>query len=401
MSSWLLRHTPPRPLVVTAPGGTEARLAVERAMRERGWRPAMSPAEANVLVVAGVPGHALEPYVQQVWDSIPAPRARANVTGPHDTAQQLDMASLALRDVDRQREQAARPADGHDDHHTPAEHSQQDMAPAEHDENPEHRESHDDHGDGQASHNGDSHAGHMSHGDHGGHDHHMGGMDMPGGIPMADRADDRDGLKLDQLHVPLGPALPLWPTGLIVHTRLQGDVIQHATVERLDSGHGSFWLGSSGETGTRQVVARRLDSCARLLALAGWTDASVLAQRLRDETLGEDPVTDLVPRLRKWAGRVRRSRTLRWLLAGVGSTPDDPATPPPLAGDALARLHRWLDVATHAPGQLALPDRHEAQWTVDALPALLEGTELAVARLVVASLDPDLDLLAHHEAHHG
>lgn len=377
LSAWLLRHTPPRPLVVTAPGGTAPRLTVEKAIRERGWQPATSPAEANLLVVAGAADHTLEPYLRRIWDSTPAPRTRADIADPGEATRQLDSALSELRDLGRQREQAAaRPDLDETATHDP----QHDMAATEH-------------------HDGDAAGG--GHGQHGGHDHHghhMGGMQMPGGIPMADRADDRDGLKLDQLHVPLGPVLPLWPAGLIVHTRLQGDVIQHAAVELLDSGHDSFWAGSSG---AHQVVARRLDSSARLLALAGWTDASVLAQRLRDEALDESRLTALVPRLRKWAERVRRSRTLRWLLADVGSTPDDPPTPPPLAGDALARLYRWLDVVIQASDQLALPDRRETQWTVDALPALLEGTEVATARLVVASLDPDLDLLAHREAHHG
>ncbi len=55
--------------------------------------------------------------------------------------------------------------------------------------------------------------------------------DMPGGVPMADRGADRDGLALDQLHVPIGPLLPDWPAGLVVRTVLQGDVIQEARIE--------------------------------------------------------------------------------------------------------------------------------------------------------------------------
>lgn len=204
--------------------------------------------------------------------------------------------------------------------------------------------------------------------DHGGHDHHMSGMEVPGGLPMADRAADRDELTLDQLHVPLGPALPLWPTGLIVHTRLQGDVIQQASVDVLTGGNGSFW--------SHHPVARNLDSCHRLLAVAGWQDAAVTAQRLRDDALA-----GTTPDVRRWAARVRRSRTLRWLLSGVGATTDH--------GDALDRLYRWLDPATEPAG------RPDTQWTVNALPTLLAGTELATARLVVASLDPDL------EVHHG
>jgi hypothetical protein len=320
LTAWLLRHTPPRPLMVTAPGGTAARLAVERVVRERGWWPAMSPAEANVLVVAGEPRPALEPYLRQVWTLMPAPRAHVAASVPQDAAERLDSALRRLRDVDHQRAQANRPA--------------------------EHVDS---------------------------------GMEMPGGVPMADRSADRDGLMLDQLHVPLGPLLPLWPAGLIIHTRLQGDVIQDAVVEVLDS-HASSWT-------VEDTTARRLDSAARLLALAGWADAAVAAQRLRDETLAGHR-----PRLTKWATRVRRSRALRWLLRGVGSISDGPAG---LTGDALDRLHRWLDT------NLEPPTRQETQWVVDNLPALLAGTELATARLLVASLDPDVDLLAHREAHHG
>jgi len=374
LSARLLRLTPPRPLVVGAPGGTAARLAVERAVRERGWQPAMSPAEANILVVAGLAGHTLEACVRQVWNLVPAPRARVDVVGREDVARLLDTALRVLGDVDQQRAEATRPPDA-DTGHVEAE-SHHDVTPDEH------------------------------HGDHGHHGHDMGGMDMPGSVPMADRADDRDGLTLDQLHVPLGPVLPLWPAGLIVHTRLQGDVVQHVTVERLGAGGGSFWRppGDDGPD-VHRAVARWLDSSARLLALAGWTDQSVVAMRLRDEALTGAPAAALRRPLHRWAGRVRRSRTLRWLLAGIGSTPDDPTTPALLAGDALTRLRRWLDSTENAleqpPAPLAVPGMRETQWTMDALPELLAGVELAAARLVVASLDPDLDVLSRHEAHHG
>jgi hypothetical protein len=271
-----------------------------------------------------------------------------DVTDPVAAPRLLDSAVAELRDVDRQREQAAHPA----------------PEPTRHAEHAHHVE-------------------HSPHAEHAHHGHDMGGMDMPGGIPMADRADDRDGLMLDQLHLPLGPALPLWPAGLVVHTRLQGDVIQHAAVEVLAAGHGSFWDGTP-------PAARHLDSSARLLDLAGWTDAAARARRLRDETL--DGAT-VLSQLRPLARRVRRSRTLRWLLSGVGTAPD---APPPLDGDALTRLHRWLDAAEDPRHT---PVTHETRWILDALPTLLDGTELAVARLVVASLDPDPDVLAG--THHG
>lgn len=334
LTSWLLRRMSPRPLVLTAPGGTGARVAAERFFRERGWPEALSPAEANVLVVAG---EHFEPYATRVWQAMPAPRVRVDITEGTDLPAALHAAVRLLHDREEQRKQAQPVGEAP---HAPAEHG------------------------GHAA---------MSH-DHG-HDHmgHGDGMEMPGGVPMADRAPDRDGLKLDELHVPLGPALPLWPAGLTVHTRLQGDVIQEATVEVLGSATTSYWAS--------RPIARRLDASARLLALTGWTDAATAAQRLRDEAL-----TGNVPSLGKWAARVRRSRTLRWLLTGVGRADGAPAA---LAGDARDRLLRWLD------GDV--PD--ETQWTVDNLPRLLPGAEFATARLLVASLDPDLDLLprgAHH-----
>ena len=308
VTSWMLRHTAPRPLVLTAPGGTEQRLAVERHARERGWRLARSPAEANVLVVAG---GGLEPYATRVWQAIPAPRVRVEVAA--DVPAALTAAVAMLRDAGEQRKQA-----------------ESLLTTQEHEGAHEHAA--------------------MA---HGGHDHHMAGMEMPGGVPMADRAPDRDGLMLDQLHVPLGPALPLWPPGLIVHTRLQGDVIQDASAEL--TGTDDFW--------PRHPVARRLDAAACLLALTGWADAAATARLLRDAALAGDLAE--APR-RRWATRVRRSRTLRWLLTGVGRAE---------TGDAQDRLHRWLDLDD--------PDTTP----VDDLPDLLAGTELATARLLIASLD--------------
>jgi hypothetical protein len=380
LTAWLLRHTPPRPLVVAVPGGTEARLAVERVVRERGWRFATSPAEANVLVVAGSVTSGIEPYAERVWEQLPAPRARVDLHSAATTENQLDAAMAELRDVEHQRQQATRP--GHSDHQPEPAHEHTE----EHGHDAHSVTEHTEHGHDMPTHDGHEHNAHhdMHHG--GGHDmhgHDMGGMAMPGNVPMADRAEDRDGLMLDQLHVPLGPVLPDWPVGLIVRTTLQGDVIQHATVEV---------LGGGGPQPPWPEQARTLDSCARLLSVAGWVDASVTARRLRDTALNGAMDTGLFAR---WARRVRRSRTLRWLLEGAGTTPDDASTPPELRGDALARLHRWLET----PSTPASANR--TQWTLDNLPALLEGSELATARLIVASLDPDLDVLAHQEVGHG
>lgn len=63
----------------------------------------------------------------------------------------------------------------------------------------------------------------------------QGGSGMTGGVPygrpMAERADDRDGLTLDQLPVKVGPLFRAFPPGLTLDLKLQGDVIQEVVVE--------------------------------------------------------------------------------------------------------------------------------------------------------------------------
>lgn len=62
----------------------------------------------------------------------------------------------------------------------------------------------------------------------------QGGKGMTGGTPygrpMTGRASDRDGLELDQLPLRVGPFLPALPPGLVLDVKLQGDVVQEATV---------------------------------------------------------------------------------------------------------------------------------------------------------------------------
>ncbi|MDT7649575.1 MAG: hypothetical protein QOI36_981, partial [Pseudonocardiales bacterium] len=92
-------------------------------------------------------------------------------------------------------------------------------------------------------------------------------------------------------------------------------------------------------------------------------------------------------------GRLRRSRTLRWATDEVGRL-DLPHSD--LAGDATQRWRRWLDVvegreAGHRRGD-------HAEVALERLPGLLEGQELAAARMIVASLDPDLDSVLPRDA---
>jgi hypothetical protein len=253
-------------------------------------------------------------------------------------------------------------------------------------------------------------------------------MGLPAGLPMARRGADRDGLKLDRLHVPLGPFLPDWPAGLVVRVTIQGDVVQQAEVTALGAaqGGGSFWaepwlraaVGKPVTTGAaaRRRAAAHLDSLGRLLAVAGWGGAAVSARRLRDATLSGMPASRLRPGVSRFARRVTRSRVLAWSTRGIGvlavagaAVVDGGAAQH--AGDVTARYRRWcsdlarvaaflddespLDTAALEPPR-GRPDggRGPSAGLLAVLPRLLEGTELAAARLIIASLDPDVDELA-------
>jgi hypothetical protein len=397
-------------------------LLVEAELWRRGWTAADSPASAGLLIVCGTPVGGLAEAVETVWAEMPSPRAKAEMP-PAPTreyvAQALDEAAERLRDRHAQwADAAARASAGW----TPQ------------------------------SHLGEGHSGHMSHGrgdqpgEHGGHDaygHHMDHMGAPGGLAMAERGPDRDGLKLDRLHVPLGPVLPDWPAGLVVETVLQGDVIQEAAITILTGeGDRSFWDApwldaldgrpvTRGE-GERHRAASHLDSLSRLLAVAGWPTAATRARRLRDRVLEHRPtayppqesqdLAGLEREYARFARRVGRSRVLRWMLRGdgvieAGGSAGDgiDGSTESVTGDAAARLDAWLTATASALPALTDPSpltsangprgpigAGQARRLLDSLPALLHGTDLTSARLIVASLDPDIDQLnAPHEPTHA
>ncbi len=379
----------PHVLVATAPGGTATRLAVEAAVRRRGWPAVANPADADVLVVAGtMPAH-LVSAVDEVWAGLPAPSTRIEVDQP------------GLADECLGRARAVLLAGGHALERAPGSHVQggandmakMDMAPMD--------------------------MGDMD----------MGDMDMPAGLPMAERADDRDGLKLDQLHLSLGPLLADWPSGLALHLTLQGDVVQEATAEAVGVGSdGSFWdepwerVRAGGEATVGEAARRRacshLDSLGRLLAVAGWPDAAVVARLLRDDLLGGAPRGAVSARFDRLARRVGRSRVLAWMTGGLGGLDagrveafgvGGPAAR--TGGDVTARYRCWLaetaaavdvlddgrplgEEAAEGPrgrlDRLAAPSRA----LLDAAETLVAGAEVGAARLIVASLDPDVDELA-------
>jgi hypothetical protein len=399
--------TRPHVLAVTMPGATAVRLAAEEQLRRRGWPTAMTPADADILLIAGEPVPPMTEVLEETWKAMPAPRARIGSSGPGEVAAALEAARARLGDHSAQQALAAAGT-----------------------------------GRSPLRHRGDGHHGHETgggrHGEMGGGDHGyvMSGMDMPGGLPMADRGEDRDGLKLDQLHVPLGPVLPDWPAGLVIRLTLQGDVVQHAAPEALGAGGGSFWdepwrraaageLVAIGEA-ARRLASAHLDSLGRFLAVAGWDAAATAARRLRDDILAGAPTGGLRRDAHRLARKVARSRTLAWLTGGLGVLGAGDAAAagvrgPALraAGDVTARYRCWcaeLDGAAAAlddrspldPAAMEPPrgptDEAGAPSAglLAALPRLLAGTELAGARLIVASIDPDLDELpAQAEAGHG
>ncbi len=362
LTARLLRFTAVRPhvFVVPAVGGTAARLAVEAEVARRGWPKAGSPADTDLLIVAGTPGPRLAEIVDAVWQQVPAPRVRADVPTSPTAAAELDRAAAALADASQQRPPAPRRAPSAT------------VAPSGNSVDPV--------DGGDQGPGGGHHAG-----------HHGAGMDMPGGLPMADLGADRDGLTLDQLHVGLGPALPDWPAGLVVHVLLQGDVVQQARIEVLDPGTGSsFWDGV-------HPAARELDSLGRLFAVIGWDDVAARARRLRDELLAGTPAEQLMARTAQLVRQVRRSRTLRWLTRAV----------PLGALDVLARLQQRVEAVT---ASLAAPPPGAA--TAEAHPPVpgavgsgwasqLVGAELAAVRLIVAAVDPATDTATAPEADTG
>ncbi len=136
---------------------------------------------------------------------------------------------------------------------------------------------------------------------------------------------------------------------------------------------------------------------AAVLSLAGWDRGATLARSARDEVLshGGGDGRALLVDLRH---RVEGSRLLRWSLAGVGVVSADLGDrlglPEDVVGDCRDRLLRLLDRATAAAdvyaGTLDEALAEDAAGApavpVDALGAMVRGSDLSVARLVVATL---------------
>ena len=257
-------------------------------------------------------------------------------------------------------------------------------------------------------------------------------MGAVAGLSMAGRAADRDGLKLDVLHVPLGPVLPYWPAGLRLSLAVQGDVVQDVTVATVgvDGAGSSFWdepvlRALAGERVSAGEIARRraashLDSLVRLLGVAGWDGPALRCAVLRDRALAGEPAGPLTETFRPLGRRLARSWVLRRMTDGLGELDgracyragiSGPAAI--AAGDVWARLQQWVrstgdDLARlddRSPVTDVEGPRGRLDWAepptvalLGVLPRLLVGAELAGVRVIVASLDPDVAELSAQPA---
>lgn len=346
-------------LVVEVPGHWRVRALVERRVLARGWILAVSAADADVLAVCGEPGERLSRAVDLVWHQMPGPRVRVDVRAGEDVDAGLDGAAAALLDSAHHREDGrTRPAAA-------------DLL--------EERGSDD-----------EAHT-HMA----------------PGGIPLAESGEDRDGLEMDVLHLRLGPVLPHWPAGLVLRCSLQGDVVTGADGEVLDG------QDQRQDAGPVLRAARRCDNVVALLALAGWDDAAAQARGVRDDLLtaaGDDRVAERVASrgLVRLHRRVSRSRLLRRSLAGVRPVTEEEAErhglPAHARGDTYGRLLGMVErardeAATDPVAERGAGHAEPATLSLDHLTELVTGLDLATARLVVASLD--MHALPARHAHQG
>jgi hypothetical protein len=342
----LLRLTARRPHVLTiAPAPTNdgllsVRLAAEVELARRGWPAAESPADTDLVLVAGEVGPRMARVVRAVWATVPAPRVLVSVDSADELPEALDAAVAWLARDGADASTASMLAIS--DRKAPSS-----TAPAP---------------------------------------------------VMADLADDdRDGLALDALHVALGPVLPHWPAGLVVHATLAGDLVTDARAEVLDV------PGPREPIGPRRTPRGpdhlRLDALVRVLGLAGADRAADRARMLRDG----DPAPGELP---TFGRRLARSRILAWTLRGIPISATDHVPVPEPTVEARVRA-----LAAGLGGSLAPPVRpapHRAA-------AALVGLELGAARLALAAMDPDTGLgagpvdafrpaprehSAHHE-HHG
>lgn len=268
-------------LVVSVAGWDFLRMRVQAAARKQGWVLVSAPADADVLVTVGLPDDEQTALIERSWDQVAAPRWRVTITDPGEIDGAFREAVDALRDLRWQRahdeQRGARPDEGVDDQ----EHARSggDASPSDHDVR----------GDMDMS------------------------MDGPAGIPLAGGfEDDRDGLEMDVLHLPLGPVLTDWPAGLVLECVLSGDVVVKASARLLPAATAPA-PDEEMSSGIRQL-ARHLDAAAQVLRLASWPAAADRTVRVLDVVLGGAAPASVAKQVGALHRRVVGSRLLAWTL---------------------------------------------------------------------------------------
>ncbi|MEV8252320.1 hypothetical protein AB0O87_15520 [Microbacterium sp. NPDC076768] len=357
-------------MIVEASGSGLLRMRVEAAITARGWALACAPADTDAVLVCGRPEAALGKLIDSVWRQVPTPRAQAIVTNAADLSSTLDAVVEDLRDTATQRmrarnEQESKP---------PV--AEMSMGQSGHDMDMPHDM---DHSGREMDHSGHD-MDHSGHGmdtspdmDHSGH-----GMDMsgPGGIPLAEGSDDRDGLEMDATHLTLGPILSDWPAALVVHCTLHGDLVTDAEIE---------WLEADDmPTGSvREDAARLCDAASRVLAVVGWDPMAARARRVRNDLIGDVPLEKVRPRLARLTRRAERSRTLAWSAKGIAA--DESIDPRGVLVGWLRTCSALLDPEAASPTGRALGSAADSA-TSEVIRSAVVGHELSAVRLIVASL---------------
>lgn len=419
LRTWALAR--PGVLIIDAPGNDRLRWLVEAEIDRRGWRMALSPANAGLMLTMGTLPPGLSQATEVLWSQMPQPRFRQTIDGS-DIARQLDAAVAALTTPSAYEVNSSDPAtqlspaqeatgssdSGHQDsaHEVDSSDPDADGMSSHHmgghnmNEHSAHTMDHS--GENVGGHDGQTmesdadpgmdHSAHMmDHSAHSGHD--MGGHMHHGGevagLAMAGTAPDRDGLELDELKVTLGPVLPGWPTGLVLKGSMQGDVLTDVSLSWLDR----LVPDSTAQHSESDTAVVALDALAGFLLVAGWP---LLARRARDarSALSSQNTDSAAERGhgRKAAAavalRISRSRFLAWSLRGIGDDDgsargtrvpaqagvvDDRTT-----GDVLDRVRALAAVAAEHTSSLPRIDPEHIE-------TLLEGAELAASRLIVAS----------------
>lgn len=159
----------------------------------------------------------------------------------------------------------------------------------------------------------------------------QGGAGMTGGVPygrpMPERADDRDGLTLDQVPVRIGPLFSSFPPGLSLAVKLQGDLVQEASPDVVADLPSPAAAGLFVRALDVPVLVAELE-LARARALLRWAaeglrvhGLSALGTRVLRLAgrLGPDDVAEVAALERT----LRRTRLFSWATGGVAPLGSD------------------------------------------------------------------------------